>query len=127
METLKEACGRGVVVVAITQFMKGSVSDAYYETGRSRLQSLHCTGGDMTPEFRLFLLFRARNSKVSSLCNWLKTILISDFVNRFGDACFMVFWIVNWVGMPLDHLINIGLIHIHSGLALETLITILTT
>ena len=43
----------------------------------------------------------------------------------------MVFWMLNWVSMLavyvlLDHNVNIGLMHIHSGLALESLITILT-
>lgn len=53
MEALKEACNRGVVVVAITQCMKGSVSDAY-ETGRSLLQAGIVPGGDMTPEVCMF-------------------------------------------------------------------------
>lgn len=52
MEALKEACNRGVVVVAITQCLKGSVSDAY-ETGRSLLQAGIVPGGDMTPECAL--------------------------------------------------------------------------
>ncbi len=46
---LKEACDNGVVIVAITQCSKGSVSDAY-ETGRSLLQAGVVPGGDMTPE-----------------------------------------------------------------------------
>jgi 60kDa lysophospholipase len=61
MESLKEACDRGVVVVAITQCMKGSVSDAY-ETGRSLLQAGIVPGGDMTPEVRMFSLFSLRIS-----------------------------------------------------------------
>jgi lysophospholipase len=36
MEVIQAACARGVVVVAISQCTKGSVSDAY-ETGRSLL------------------------------------------------------------------------------------------
>ncbi|KAF9484695.1 L-asparaginase [Pholiota conissans] len=52
VEALKEACDRGVVVVAITQCSKGSVSDAY-ETGRTLLQSGVIPGGDMTPECAL--------------------------------------------------------------------------
>lgn len=59
MEALKEACDRGVVVVAITQCMKGSVSDAY-ETGRSLLRAGIVPGGDMTPEVWMFLLFTLR-------------------------------------------------------------------
>ena len=46
---LKEACDNGVVIVAISQCSKGSVSDAY-ETGRSLLQAGVVPGGDMTPE-----------------------------------------------------------------------------
>ncbi|KAG5645060.1 hypothetical protein DXG03_007150 [Asterophora parasitica] len=52
MEALKEACNRGVVVVAITQCAKGSVSDAY-ETGRTLLQAGVVSGNDMTPECAL--------------------------------------------------------------------------
>ena len=46
---LKEACDRGVVIVAISQCNKGSVSDAY-ETGRRLLQAGVIPGGDMTAE-----------------------------------------------------------------------------
>ncbi|KAJ8501659.1 hypothetical protein ONZ51_g442 [Trametes cubensis] len=49
---LKEACDNGVVIVAITQCAKGSVSDAY-ETGRSLIQAGVVPGGDMTPECAL--------------------------------------------------------------------------
>lgn len=49
MTALREACDRGVVVVAISQCAKGSVSDAY-ETGRTLLQVGVVPGADMTPE-----------------------------------------------------------------------------
>ncbi|OSD08334.1 L-asparaginase [Trametes coccinea BRFM310] len=49
---LKEACDNGVVIVAITQCAKGTVSDAY-ETGRSLIQAGVVPGGDMTPECAL--------------------------------------------------------------------------
>ncbi|KAI0351480.1 L-asparaginase [Trametes cingulata] len=52
VEALKEACDNGVVIVAISQCAKGSVSDAY-ETGRSLLQAGVVPGGDMTPECAL--------------------------------------------------------------------------
>ncbi|PPQ68152.1 hypothetical protein CVT25_014078 [Psilocybe cyanescens] len=52
MRALKEACDRGVVVVAISQCAKGSVSDAY-ETGRSLLDIGVVPGSDMTPECAL--------------------------------------------------------------------------
>ncbi|KIK59542.1 hypothetical protein GYMLUDRAFT_44502 [Collybiopsis luxurians FD-317 M1] len=52
MSALREACDRGVVVVAISQCSKGSVSDAY-ETGRTLLQAGVVSGGDMTPECAL--------------------------------------------------------------------------
>ncbi|RPD64541.1 asparaginase-domain-containing protein [Lentinus tigrinus ALCF2SS1-7] len=52
VEALKEACNNGVVIVAITQCTKGSVSDAY-ETGRSLIQAGVVPGGDMTPECAL--------------------------------------------------------------------------
>jgi len=54
-QALKEACDRGVVVVAITQCTKGSVSDAY-ETGRTMLQAGIVSGGDMTPEVSPFMI-----------------------------------------------------------------------
>ena len=49
LEAIKEACNRGVIVVAISQCVKGSVSDAY-ETGRTLLQAGVVPGSDMTPE-----------------------------------------------------------------------------
>jgi lysophospholipase len=49
MSALKEACDRGVVIVAISQCAKGSVSDTY-ETGRTLLQNGVVYGADMTPE-----------------------------------------------------------------------------
>lgn len=52
MSALREACERGVVIVAITQCMKGSVSNAY-ETGRTLLEAGIVPGGDMTPECAL--------------------------------------------------------------------------
>ncbi|TCD66187.1 hypothetical protein EIP91_001681 [Steccherinum ochraceum] len=52
MAALKEACDRGVVIVAISQCAKGSVSAAY-ETGRSLLSVGVVSGGDMTPECAL--------------------------------------------------------------------------
>ncbi|KAF9014045.1 asparaginase-domain-containing protein [Cyathus striatus] len=52
MHALKEACDRGVIVVAISQCTKGSVSDAY-ETGRTLLQVGVIPGCDMTPECAL--------------------------------------------------------------------------
>ncbi|GLB34725.1 putative asparaginase [Lyophyllum shimeji] len=52
MQAIKEACNRGVVIVAITQCSRGSVSDAY-ETGRTMLQAGVVSGHDMTPECAL--------------------------------------------------------------------------
>lgn len=49
MAALKQACDSGMVVVAITQCLKGSVSDAY-ETGRTLQSAGVVPGGDMTPE-----------------------------------------------------------------------------
>ncbi|KAJ7745018.1 L-asparaginase [Mycena maculata] len=48
----KEACDRGVVIVAISQCMKGSVSDAY-EAGRELAAVGVVAGSDMTPECAL--------------------------------------------------------------------------
>jgi lysophospholipase len=49
MRAIKEACDRGVVIVAISQCAKGTVSDAY-ETGRALLDAGVVPGADMTPE-----------------------------------------------------------------------------
>ncbi|KAH6918395.1 L-asparaginase [Coprinopsis sp. MPI-PUGE-AT-0042] len=49
IDALKDACDRGVVIVAISQCMKGAVSDAY-ETGRTLRQAGVVPGIDMTPE-----------------------------------------------------------------------------
>ncbi|KAI0764436.1 asparaginase-domain-containing protein [Irpex lacteus] len=52
MNALREACDRGVVIVAISQCAKGSVS-AHYETGIGLLKAGIVSGGDMTPECAL--------------------------------------------------------------------------
>lgn len=49
MTALKQACESGIVIVAITQCLKGSVSCAY-ETGRTLQEVGVVPGGDMTPE-----------------------------------------------------------------------------
>ena len=49
ISALQEACERGVVIVAISQCSKGSVS-AHYETGRGLLNIGVVSGVDMTPE-----------------------------------------------------------------------------
>ncbi|KAI0302208.1 L-asparaginase [Russula brevipes] len=52
MSALREACERGVVIVAITQCARGAVSNAY-DTGRTLLEAGVIPGGDMTPECAL--------------------------------------------------------------------------
>lgn len=52
LQVFKEACDRGVVIIAISQCAKGTVSDAY-ETGRAITQVGIVPGGDMTPEVSL--------------------------------------------------------------------------
>ncbi|KAH0830662.1 asparaginase-domain-containing protein [Lanmaoa asiatica] len=52
MTALKQACDSGIVIVAITQCLKGSVSAAY-ETGRTLQSAGVVSGGDMTPECAL--------------------------------------------------------------------------
>jgi 60kDa lysophospholipase len=52
MDALKAACDRGVVIVAISQCAKGTVSDAY-ETGRTLQAVGVASGGDMTTEVSL--------------------------------------------------------------------------
>ncbi|KAH7103937.1 asparaginase-domain-containing protein [Auriculariales sp. MPI-PUGE-AT-0066] len=49
---LREACDRGVVIVAISQCSKGSVSPAY-ETGQALMRLGVLPGADMTPECAL--------------------------------------------------------------------------
>lgn len=52
MDALKQACDAGVVIVAISQCTKGSVSAAY-QTGRALQRVGVVPGGDMTPECAL--------------------------------------------------------------------------
>ncbi|KAG8928966.1 hypothetical protein FRC02_006164 [Tulasnella sp. 418] len=52
MDTLREACDRGVVIVTISQCARGTVSDSY-ETGRALLNTGVIAGGDMTPQCAL--------------------------------------------------------------------------
>lgn len=52
MDALKQACDRGVVIVAISQCAKGSVTAAY-ATGKTLLAVGIVPGGDMTPECAL--------------------------------------------------------------------------
>lgn len=49
LAALKRACDSGIVIVAITQCLKGSVSDAY-QAGRTLQKVGVVPGGDMTPE-----------------------------------------------------------------------------
>jgi len=64
IKALKDACDRGVVIVAISQCTKGSVSDAY-ETSRSLLQVGVIPGSDMTHEVSTVLI---SNDWILSLC-----------------------------------------------------------
>src|ERR1700720_1778230 len=56
MSSLREACDRGVVIVAISQCAKGSVSLGAYETGRTLLQVGVVPGADMTPEVSRYIV-----------------------------------------------------------------------
>jgi len=49
LQAIQEACEKGVVIVAISQCAKGTVSDAY-QTGRALIDTGVVPGGDMTPE-----------------------------------------------------------------------------
>lgn len=53
VDALKAACERGVIIVAISQCAKGSVSDAY-ETGRTLQAAGIASGGDMTTEVSIY-------------------------------------------------------------------------
>ncbi|KAG8748770.1 hypothetical protein FRC12_013781, partial [Ceratobasidium sp. 428] len=52
LEALREACARDVIIVAISQCAKGSVSEAY-DTARTLIKCGVVPGGDMTPECAL--------------------------------------------------------------------------
>ncbi|KAG1749467.1 asparaginase-domain-containing protein [Suillus lakei] len=52
LAAFKDACDGGVVIVAISQCVKGSVSGDY-ETGQTLIQAGVVPGGDMTPECAL--------------------------------------------------------------------------
>ncbi len=79
MSALREACERGVVIVAITQCAKGSVSNAY-ETGRTLLQAGVVPGGDMTPEVRTpFLVVRSpRDNTAKSTDGAFRLVVCTD-------------------------------------------------
>lgn len=63
LDALKEACDRGVVIVAISQCSKGTVSPDY-ETGIGLLKLGIVSGGDMTPEAGIYArLCPARSSR----------------------------------------------------------------
>ena len=53
---IKEACDRGVVIVAISQCAKGGVGNIY-EAGQRLLETGVVAGGDMTPEVCADTLF----------------------------------------------------------------------
>jgi L-asparaginase/Glu-tRNA(Gln) amidotransferase subunit D len=65
MSALREACERGVVIVAITQCAKGSVSKAYHPA-RTLLQAGVVPGGDMTPEVRTLVARNRRKMKITN-------------------------------------------------------------
>jgi L-asparaginase/Glu-tRNA(Gln) amidotransferase subunit D len=70
MDALREACNRGVIIVAISQCAKGTVSSAY-ATGQTLLQAGVIAGGDMTPEVRFirpFLISYDREVKTVRTC-----------------------------------------------------------
>ncbi|KAI0273425.1 asparaginase-domain-containing protein [Gloeopeniophorella convolvens] len=77
MSALREACDRGVVVVAITQCARGAVSDAY-ETGRTLLQAGVVPGGDMTPESALTKLSYLLAKPELSAAQVRSLIVVSD-------------------------------------------------
>ncbi|KAG6868825.1 hypothetical protein C0993_009707 [Termitomyces sp. T159_Od127] len=88
LQALREACNRGVVVVAITQCQKGSVSDAY-ETGRTLLQAGVVPGNDMTPECALtklsYLLSKPELS-VTEVRNLMATSLRGELTRHSRSA-----------------------------------------
>lgn len=67
LHVLQEACSRGVVIVAISQCAKGSVSDAY-ETGRALLDAGIVPGGDMTPEVETIMPYESLYADSLIIC-----------------------------------------------------------
>jgi L-asparaginase len=57
MRALREACARGVVIVAVTQSLRGTADLSLYATGRALLEAGVVSGFDMTPEAALAKLF----------------------------------------------------------------------
>ncbi|EJD44134.1 asparaginase-domain-containing protein [Auricularia subglabra TFB-10046 SS5] len=87
MDALREACERGVVIVAISQCSKGAVS-ATYETGQTLLQAGVVAGGDMTPESALaklaYLLSKTELS-IQAVRNLMGTSLRGELTPSTGD------------------------------------------
>lgn len=88
IDAFREACDRGVAIVAISQCTKGGVSDAY-EAGRKLLQAGVIPGGDMTPECALtklsYLLSKASLS-VAEVRDLMGTPLRGELTRIAAEA-----------------------------------------
>ncbi|KZS88370.1 asparaginase-domain-containing protein [Sistotremastrum niveocremeum HHB9708] len=88
MAALSEACARDVVIVAISQCAKGSVSDAY-ASGRELLATGVVPGGDMTPECalsKLAYLLSKPNLSVHEVRKLLQTSLRGELTKTSPNS-----------------------------------------
>jgi 60kDa lysophospholipase len=86
IEALKEARARGVVIVAISQCPKGSVSNAY-ETGRTLQAVGIASGGDMTTEVSVRQnVFSSTNESFNIQCALAKLAYLLSKADKLSSA-----------------------------------------
>jgi lysophospholipase len=69
LAAFKDACDGGIVIVAISQCFKGSVS-GNYETGQTLIQAGVVPGGDMTPEVCHLFSFSSQLTDHLEVCSY---------------------------------------------------------
>lgn len=117
IKALRDACDRGVVIVAISQCPNGSVSNAY-ETGQALLQAGVVPGGDMTPEVSPLLSALCLHTHVHLLHNsapsrnWAIFFPNPSYPLRMSVSSLALLFVVNSHDSPAQCSVNLQLIKI---------------